>query len=136
MTMVLWDGQRSFMLAFFMWLICTVEYAIAGWVDPDTPVLFHATESLSGSEDTRPYQLVRCDKLCAHVCLTLIQIFSDEFEQSGRHFHDGTDPRWTAINKNDCTNVKTRQDIQPSHDVVLSIPQTQTWRCIFTVQTT
>jgi hypothetical protein len=30
------------------------------------------------------------------------QVFSDEFEQDGRTFHDGHDPRWTAINKNDC----------------------------------
>jgi beta-glucan synthesis-associated protein KRE6 len=32
-------------------------------------------------------------------------VFSDEFEQDGRTFHDGRDPRWTAINKNDYTNA-------------------------------
>ena len=31
-----------------------------------------------------------------------LQVFSDEFEQEGRTFHDGNDPRWTALNKNDC----------------------------------
>lgn len=29
-------------------------------------------------------------------------MFSDEFEQDGRSFEDGGDPRWTAIDKNDC----------------------------------
>lgn len=31
-----------------------------------------------------------------------MQVFSDEFEQDGRSFEDGSDPRWTAIDKNDC----------------------------------
>jgi hypothetical protein len=34
-----------------------------------------------------------------------LQVFSDEFEQEGRTFHDGNDPRWTAINKNDCKRM-------------------------------
>ena len=33
------------------------------------------------------------------------QVFSDEFEEDGRTFNDGNDPRWTAINKNDCKFV-------------------------------
>ena len=31
-------------------------------------------------------------------------VFSDEFEQAGRTFADGDDPRWTALDKNDDTN--------------------------------
>lgn len=31
-------------------------------------------------------------------------VFSDEFNTPNRQFHDGTDPRWTALNKNDYTN--------------------------------
>jgi len=31
-------------------------------------------------------------------------VFSDEFNIPHRNFHDGSDPRWTAINKNDYTN--------------------------------
>jgi beta-glucan synthesis-associated protein KRE6 len=31
-------------------------------------------------------------------------VFSDEFNAPGRTFHDGTDPRWTALDKNDYTN--------------------------------
>lgn len=33
-----------------------------------------------------------------------VQVFSDEFEQEGRTFNDGEDPRWTALDKNDYTN--------------------------------
>jgi hypothetical protein len=35
------------------------------------------------------------------------QVFSDEFEQDGRSFEDGADPRWTAIDKNDCESAGT-----------------------------
>ncbi|CAB9503152.1 Beta-glucan synthesis-associated protein [Seminavis robusta] len=31
-------------------------------------------------------------------------VFSDEFNLPGRSFDDGTDPRWTALDKNDYTN--------------------------------
>jgi hypothetical protein len=55
------------------------------WVDPDTPSAAMVTNSLV---DGRPFQLV----------------FSDEFELAGRTFHDGHDPRWTALHKNDYTN--------------------------------
>ncbi|CAB9517136.1 Beta-glucan synthesis-associated protein KRE6 [Seminavis robusta] len=58
------------------------------WVDPDTPKAAKAIKALS-PDDKREYELV----------------FSDEFEQDGRTFHDGTDPRWTAIKKNDYTNL-------------------------------
>eukprot|EP00529_Nitzschia_sp_RCC80_P009775 CAMPEP_0113502760 /NCGR_PEP_ID=MMETSP0014_2-20120614/33756_1 /TAXON_ID=2857 /ORGANISM="Nitzschia sp." /LENGTH=796 /DNA_ID=CAMNT_0000397629 /DNA_START=212 /DNA_END=2602 /DNA_ORIENTATION=- /assembly_acc=CAM_ASM_000159 len=60
----------------------------ATWVDPDTPSKDMSTKSLY-RKDGRDFQL----------------IFSDEFERDGRTFHDGTDPRWTAINKNDYTNL-------------------------------
>jgi len=59
----------------------------ASWIDPDTPYASRTTKALF-SEDTRKYELV----------------FSDEFEQAGRSFKDGNDPRWTAIQKNDYTN--------------------------------
>eukprot|EP00578_Thalassiosira_sp_NH16_P025551 CAMPEP_0181100068 /NCGR_PEP_ID=MMETSP1071-20121207/12998_1 /TAXON_ID=35127 /ORGANISM="Thalassiosira sp., Strain NH16" /LENGTH=639 /DNA_ID=CAMNT_0023182777 /DNA_START=177 /DNA_END=2096 /DNA_ORIENTATION=- len=59
----------------------------AGWVDPDTPEdCLTTTSNYVG--DTRKFELV----------------FSDEFEQDGRSFADGSDPRWTAIDKNDYTN--------------------------------
>jgi beta-glucanase (GH16 family) len=59
----------------------------ASWVDPDTKQAHLTTQPLA-NEDNRAYELV----------------FSDEFEQAGRKFADGSDPRWTAINKNDYTN--------------------------------
>lgn len=31
-------------------------------------------------------------------------VFSDEFNTAGRTFHNGRDPRWTALDKNDYTN--------------------------------
>ena len=87
------------------------------WVDPDTPERFRKTEALTKGDD-RKYELVcepfRWSKYGGSSCLTffksnvwLLQVFSDEFEQDGRTFHDGTDPRWTAINKNDCTYMLT-----------------------------
>lgn len=33
-----------------------------------------------------------------------VLVFSDEFNTPSRTFHDGRDPRWTAIDKNDYTN--------------------------------
>lgn len=74
---------------FYIVLITVVgrKQCHAGWVDPDTPEEFLSTTS-NYAEDTREYELV----------------FSDEFEQDGRQFEDGADPRWTAIDKNDYTN--------------------------------
>jgi hypothetical protein len=41
--------------------------------------------------------------LFPHLATLLFKVFSDEFEKDGRSFKNGNDPRWTAINKNDCT---------------------------------
>lgn len=57
-----------------------------GWVDPDTEEEARSTKSLV---DGREYQLV----------------FSDEFNVPDRSFHDGHDPRWTALHKDDYTNA-------------------------------
>ena len=32
----------------------------------------------------------------------LPQVFSDEFQTEGRIFTDGEDPKWNALDKNDC----------------------------------
>lgn len=40
-------------------------------------------------------------------------MFSDEFEQDGRSFEDGSDPRWTAIDKNDCKLHAVLENIPP-----------------------
>jgi beta-glucanase (GH16 family) len=67
------------------WFVLHVN---GSWVDPDSPEKALATTALSPGDD-RDFELV----------------FSDEFEQDGRTFHDGNDPRWTALNKNDYTNL-------------------------------
>jgi beta-glucanase (GH16 family) len=64
-----------------------IQSVRGGWIDPDTPSIFHTTKPLT-TGDERDYKLV----------------FSDEFETDGRSFADGEDPRWTAIDKNDYTN--------------------------------
>ena len=55
------------------------------WLDPETSSAALKTKSLV---DGRTFDLV----------------FSDEFEVPFRTFHDGHDPRWTALHKNDYTN--------------------------------
>jgi beta-glucanase (GH16 family) len=64
-----------------------VASAASPWIDPDTPRYAQLISPLSPG-DERSYQLV----------------FSDEFNVNGRVFHDGYDPRWTALSKNDVTN--------------------------------
>lgn len=56
-----------------------------GWIDPATT---------DRARRTRSYVNGRSHKL----------VFSDEFNTDGRYFHDGNDPRWTSINKDDYTN--------------------------------
>jgi beta-glucanase (GH16 family) len=49
------------------------------------------------------------------------QVFSDEFQQDGRTFVDGNDPRWSAINKNDCTyNSSPAMDTHSLLPLILS----------------
>lgn len=68
-------------------LICSTQGVFSSWVDPDTPEEGLTTKALT-LDDDREFELV----------------FSDEFNEDGRTFNDGNDPRWTAINKNDYTN--------------------------------
>lgn len=80
--------NQLFPRSFFLLVgLLAVTFLEASWVDPDTPLHSLSSKSLF-SEDTREFELV----------------FSDEFEQDGRSFKDGNDPRWTAIHKNDYTN--------------------------------
>jgi beta-glucanase (GH16 family) len=55
------------------------------WVDQDSPIEACTTRSYSDGS-------------------TLSLVYSDEFNVPGRSFADGSDPRWTAVNKNDYTN--------------------------------
>lgn len=57
--------------------------------DKDPEKNHHAPPNADSNTDTRPtYELV----------------FSDEFNADGRSFADGSDPKWTALDKNDYTN--------------------------------
>ena len=62
-----------------------LKRSTAGWIDPDT---HSSVENITFYVDGRLHRLV----------------FSDEFNTNNRKFHDGTDPRWTALHKDDYTN--------------------------------
>ena len=62
----------------------TLSYG--GWIDPDTSINSQNIQSIE--EPNAIYDLV----------------FSDEFNVDHRTFHDGNDPKWTAMHKDDYTN--------------------------------
>jgi hypothetical protein len=74
-----------FTICVFCILVYFSNFALGGWIDPDTDNTFFQTKSLN---DGRVHHLV----------------FSDEFNIDNRKFDDGSDPKWTAINKDDYTN--------------------------------
>ncbi|KAJ8598816.1 hypothetical protein CTAYLR_008653 [Chrysophaeum taylorii] len=67
-------------------VVLSARVAWSGWVDPQTPLWARATTAIETG--------------FAHTL-----VFSDEFEVEGRSFADGDDPRWTAVDKNDYTNM-------------------------------
>lgn len=77
-------ARRVGILICLVWACAGEWRARAGWVDPDTP-----SNAMGKEFYGRQYELV----------------FSDEFDREGRTFEDGSDPRWTALNKNDYTNA-------------------------------
>ena len=70
-----------------MWWVLFLVFGLAsaGWIDPHSDSDVFTTKSLDSGAS---YDLV----------------FSDEFNVQGRRFDDGSDPRWTALHKNDYTN--------------------------------
>jgi len=77
--------QLLLMKKFSILLLYCLYSSKAGWIDPDTPDIAFETVSHYNGES---YKLV----------------FSDEFNVDNRFFHDGYDPKWTALHKNDYTN--------------------------------
>mmetsp|Transcript_10252 Transcript_10252/g.17148 ORF Transcript_10252/g.17148 Transcript_10252/m.17148 type:complete len:805 (-) Transcript_10252:212-2626(-) len=73
------------MLQLLVLCLAVLKTVLGGWIDPDT---LASEKSLTSYVDGRKYNLV----------------FSDEFNTEGRYFHDGSDPRWTSIHKDDYTN--------------------------------
>lgn len=76
------SSSSLFGLFIFSWFLVECN---GGWIDPDTKPQYYKAKSYTKDKD---YELV----------------FSDEFDIAGRSFHDGSDPKWTAINKDDYTN--------------------------------
>jgi hypothetical protein len=93
----------------FLFLAALCPWCVqGGWVDPDTDLRHHHTKS---HFDGRPYTLV----------------MSDEFNVDGRNFADGSDPRWTAMEKNDYTNLALhyyKEDHVKTNDGYLNISTT------------
>jgi len=120
------------LLLLFYLLFLSFE-AVAHWVDPDTPLGAHTTQPYTPRVPNVPLEdeVDDDDIIIEHgrrrptssptispsneptqsptATPTEIKrqfdiVFSDEFNTPGRSFEDGTDPRWTALNKNDYTN--------------------------------
>ena len=75
------------MLINFYLLVVGLTNINGGWIDPDTSTK-ESIRHVNSFVDGRKYSLA----------------FSDEFNVEGRTFHDGQDPRWTSIHKDDYTN--------------------------------
>ena len=104
----------------------------ADWVDPDTPYESRTTEPLqvkppkleipkkesnatkkhhtwspAPSSSTDEPSMAPSSPPTMYPTMepkTFELVFSDEFNSQGREFKDGSDPRWTALDKNDYTN--------------------------------
>ena len=80
-----WHLCRRLLCLIALLSYCVSSSAGIGWVDPDTAALHHTTTALRDGA-------------------SLKLVFSDEFNVGGRSFSDGSDPRWTALHKDDYTN--------------------------------
>lgn len=69
-------------------LLLLGKESFGSWIDPDTLSDQYVIYPHDEQAPQEAYELV----------------FSDEFNVEGREFHDGHDPRWTSINKDDYTN--------------------------------
>jgi len=79
------------------------------WIDPDTPSLAHTIPSLAvpnpSSRATTPKPQPRDPAPQPPRDPHYRLVFSDEFNVPGRTFQDGSDPRWTALHKNDWSTL-------------------------------
>lgn len=92
------------------------SFVSGGWIDPDTPQDKYIARPYGVPDRFRqPYQPPDNSKNVSITpssspskqptsSVTYDLIMSDEFNAAGRTFEDGSDPKWTAINKNDYTN--------------------------------
>ena len=99
------------MISLYYWigiigLLCQNHIINCSWIDPDTDITSYEINSFHQTDKT--YKL----------------IFSDEFNVNQRQFHDGYDPKWTAIHKNDYTNYALHyynQDLVTTNNGYLNI---------------
>ncbi|KAL3944530.1 MAG: hypothetical protein SGBAC_001398 [Bacillariaceae sp.] len=107
--------------------LCTFNFVVSDWIDPDTPEEAKTTESLTvtpyfvtkvaekGNEKKKKHPepttasptfapTIKPTPFPTYESHTYELVFSDEFNTPGRTFEDGADPRWTALEKNDYTN--------------------------------
>lgn len=87
------------------------------WIDPDTPESARSTYAIPivASDVSKPFSAPTVTNLnyhhnnnnnynSTHYNNKYILVMSDEFNVPNRNFTDGSDPKWTALNKNDYTN--------------------------------
>jgi len=125
-------NARSFLVLNVVYLLTLTQFATvtANWIDPDTPSSahktrpchmppepkkkFHAAGSTkrskvpSSSPSSFPTDSPTQSPTLPPAELPPTELYnlvmSDEFNVAGRTFEDGSDPRWTALEKNDYTN--------------------------------
>eukprot|EP00934_Nitzschia_sp_Nitz4_P002952 Nitzschia sp. Nitz4//scaffold199_size41809//30024//32054//NITZ4_007456-RA/size41809-augustus-gene-0.46-mRNA-1//-1//CDS//3329540579//2942//frame0 len=98
--------------AFLFLVSLAIQQTNGGWVDPDTPASARTTEPFTVipgpiPKDAADSSIPPSPAPSAYPTSTpgtYELVFSDEFNIPGRTFADGTDPRWTALEKNDYTN--------------------------------
>ena len=75
-------------------IIICISSVTGGWIDPAT---YRALNIDSTQQNITIESYVNPNRKYRLV-------MSDEFNTNGRQFHDGSDPKWTSINKDDYTN--------------------------------
>jgi hypothetical protein len=117
--------SSSFKSLVFALLLVSNSFVASDWIDPDTPEDVRTTHSLTEVPGFIPKPAPKKAKkhtkhpttpapteapthkptpYPTYASNTYELVFSDEFNTPDRTFEDGTDPRWTAIDKNDYTN--------------------------------
>ncbi len=70
-----------------------------GWIDPDTKEEHRTIKSLQQQRNRKQQQHHHKE-----IENEFTLVFSDEFNTDHRYFHDGYDPKWTSLHKDDYTN--------------------------------
>ena len=116
-----WVRKEAIVLALLS-LVMSLSPASSNWIDPDTPLDKRLTQPYTPSaprlepkkekprknNSTTPFPTMEPSSnptpYPTATPNTYELVFSDEFNTPFRTFEDGSDPRWTALEKNDYTN--------------------------------